>query len=194
MWLATNNKQARWNECYFLIGWSSVHGRPNLLAQDFWKNLESFLFLLADRHVLLHYTPTWFLQGHLFLVCILSNIICLRWVKCNLEHSQYQGFWYFAWSRSREIRKNMQNTAKFGRNLIKYMSVQQFWKLLGVFTCHKVANLCQNSVTEMCKQCSVTTRRELCCEKLGTSHNVKGFTVGSFLECIVVGRANHDLC
>ena len=34
----------------------------------------------------------------------------------------------------------------------------------------------------------------LCCEKLGTSHDVKGFTIGSFLERIVVERANDDLC
>ena len=59
-------------------------------------------------------------------------------------------------AKSCEIRKNTQNTAKFGRNLIKYMSVQQFWnlsQLLGVlqFTCCKIANLCQNFVTETCK-------------------------------------------
>ena len=29
-------------------------------------------------------------------------------------------------AKSREIHKNTQNTSKFGRNLIKYMSVQQF--------------------------------------------------------------------
>ena len=29
-------------------------------------------------------------------------------------------------AKSGEIHKNTQNTAKFGRNLIKYMSVQQF--------------------------------------------------------------------
>ena len=49
------------------------------------------------------------------------------------------------------------------------MSVQQFWnlsQLLGVFTCRKLANLCQNFVTETCKQHSATTRRKLCCEKL----------------------------
>ena len=34
----------------------------------------------------------------------------------------------------------------------------------------------------------------LCCEKLGTSHDVKGFAIGSFLERIVVERANDDLC
>ena len=40
-----------------------------------------------------------------------------------------QGFWFFARSRSREIHKNTKNTAKFGRNLIKYMSVQHIWNL-----------------------------------------------------------------
>ena len=28
--------------------------------------------------------------------------------------------------------------------------------------------------------------------KLGTSHDVKGFAIGSFLECIVVERAKDD--
>ena len=39
-----------------------------------------------------------------------------------------------------------------------------------------------------------TTRHRLCCKKLGTSHDVKGFATGSFLEHIVVERANDDLC
>ena len=71
------------------------------------------------------------------------------------------------------------------------MSVQQFWnlsQLLGVFTCRKLANLCQNFVTETFKQRSETTRRRLCCERLGTSHDVKGFAIGSFLECIVESK------
>ena len=46
----------------------------------------------------------------------------------------------------------------------------------------------------MCKQRRETTRRRLRCEKLGTSHDVKGFAIGSFLERIVVERANDDLC
>jgi len=29
-----------------------------------------------------------------------------------------------------EIHKNTKNTAKFGRNLIKYMSVQHIWNLI----------------------------------------------------------------
>ena len=59
-------------------------------------------------------------------------------------------------AKSCEIHKNTQNTAKFPRHLIKYMSVHQFWnlsQLLGVlqFTCCKIANLCQNFVTETYK-------------------------------------------
>ena len=58
----------------------------------------------------------------------------------------------------------------------------------------KLANLCQNFATEMCKQRSETSRHRLCCEKLSTSDDVKGFAIGSFLERIVVERANDDLC
>ena len=46
----------------------------------------------------------------------------------------------------------------------------------------------------MYKQRPKTTRHRLCCEKRGTSHNVKGFAFGSFLEGIVAERANIDLC
>ena len=94
--------------------------------------------------------------------------------------------------KSREIHKNTKNAAKFGRNVIKYMSVQHIWNLLqwwGLFTCRKLANLSWNFVTETCKQHSETTRRRLSCKKLDTSHDVKGFAIGSFLERIVVERA-----
>ena len=81
-----------------------------------------------------------------FLVASLYNVN-------DAAHSQ--GFWYFALSQSREIHKNTQNTAKFGTNLIKYMSVQHMWnfsQLLGLFTCCKLVNLSWNFVTETCKQ------------------------------------------
>ena len=65
---------------------------------------------------------------------------------------------------------------------------------MGLFTCHKLANLSQNFVTETCKRHPETTRCRLCCEKLGTSHDVKGFAIGSFLKRIIVERANDDLC
>ena len=35
-------------------------------------------------------------------------------------------------------------------------------------------------------ECLKTTRRKLCCEKLGTSHDVKIFAIGSFLKRFVV--------
>ena len=69
------------------------------------------------------------------------------------------------------------------------MSVQLFWNLFQLLGVLKLANLCQNFATEMCKQRSETSRRRLCCEKLSTSDDVKGFAIGSFLERIVVERA-----
>ena len=45
----------------------------------------------------------------------------------------------------------------------------------------------------MSKQCPKTTRRRLCCEKLGTSHDLKNFAIGSFLDGIVE-RVNGYLC
>ena len=100
-------------------------------------------------------------------------------------------------TKSCEVHKNIKNTVKFVRNLIKYMSVQHIsnlFQLLGLFTCRKLANLSWKFITETCEQRPETTRRRLCCKKLGTSHDVKGFAIGSFLERIVVERANDDLC
>ena len=55
-----------------------------------------------------------------------------------------------------------------------------------------------NFVAETCKQRPKTPKLPgvdlLCCKKLGTSHDVKGFAIGSVLESIVVERANDDLC
>ena len=53
------------------------------------------------------------------------------------------------------------NPAKFGKTLIKYMSVQHIWnlfQLLGLFTCCKLVNLSWNFVTETCKQRPVTPK------------------------------------
>ena len=67
------------------------------------------------------------------------------------------------------------------------------WNSVEILLAVNLQNLCQNFVTEMGNQRSETTKRRLCCKKLGTSHDVKGFATGSFLERIVVERANDDL-
>ena len=69
------------------------------------------------------------------------------------------------------------------------MSAQHFWnlsQLLGLFTCGKLANLSQNFVTEMCKQHPETTRRRLCCEKLGTSHDLKALPLVHFWSVLLL--------
>ena len=72
------------------------------------------------------------------------------------------------------------------------MSVQHIWNYLIYWGYLLAVNLQISLGTSSLR--SATTRRRLCCEKLGTSHDVKGFAIGSFLERIVVERANDDLC
>ena len=43
----------------------------------------------------------------------------------------------------------------------------------------------------MREQLSKTTGCKLCCKKLGTSHDVKSFAIGSFLERFVVKISNN---
>ena len=47
------------------------------------------------------------------------QIFSRHFVKCKWRSSYVQSFWYFEQEQSREIHKNMRNTAKFSRNLIK---------------------------------------------------------------------------
>ena len=71
-----------------------------------------------------------------------------------------------------------------------------FWNLsllLGLFNCRELANLSWNFITTTSKQHSKTMSCKLCCEKLGTSHDVKSFAKGSFLKHFVVKIANNYL-
>ena len=109
-----------------------------------------------------------------------NNIYCpficqLSWI---IRESPGQGFWYFAWSQSREIQVYPWNPVKFGNNLIKYMSVQHIWnlfQLLVLFTCCKCANLSWNFVTETCKQCPKTTRHDYVAKNWALAMIFKGF-------------------
>ena len=94
-------------------------------------------------------------------------------------------------AKSRKIHKNTQNTAKFGSveilsNTCLYSNFETCLSYWGYLLAVNSQNSSQNFLTETCKQRSKTTRCRLCCEKLGTSHDVKGFAIGSFLERIVV--------
>ena len=142
-------------------------------------------------------------------ICHVWSNICfktLAWLLSTVKRHMncfglfwfnYQGFWYFVPSQSCQIHKNTQNSLKFVRNHIKYVSVHHIWNLcwpLGLFTWCQLANLSWNFVTETSKQCPKTTRGRLCCEKLGCSHDIKSFAIGSFLDVVVVERANDYLC
>ena len=118
-----------------------------------------------------------------------------------------QDFWYFARSQSCKIHVNLQNPSKFTKtrkilwnsvkissNACLYNIFETYFSYWDLVTCCKLANLSWNFVPETCKQCPETTWRRLCCKKLGTSHDVKGLAIGSFLERIVVERANDNLC
>ena len=110
----------------------------------------------------------------------------------------YQGFWCFARSRSHEIQVNPRNPAKFtktrkiSRNSVEILSNACLYS--NFETCLSYWGYLLAVSSQIYEQRSETTRRRLCCEKLGTSHDVKGFAIGSFLECIVVERANDVLC
>ena len=92
-----------------------------------------------------------------------------------------------------KTRKIPRNSVEILSSTCLYNIFETFPNYWGYLLAVNLQNLSWNFVTEMCKQRPETTRRRLCCEKLGTSHDVKGFAIGSALERIVVERANDDL-
>ena len=146
--------------------------------------------------------------GNLEMVHLKWHVNCKQRQVSNTDGA-YQGFWYFVRLRSCEIRVNPWNpekiteTRKIPRNSVKILSNTCLYNIFETYFSYRdyllavnftKYNLSWNLVIEKCKQRPETTRRRLCCEKLGTSHDIKGFAIGSFLERIVVERANDDLC
>ena len=78
-------------------------------------------------------------------------------------------------------------------NTCRYIIFETY---LGYWGCLIAINLSRklSLITTMREQCPKTTRHQWCCEKLGTSHDVKSFVIGSFLEHYVVKIANDYLC
>ena len=139
-------------------------------------------------------------------IIFLSLIVCS--LSCNFIHcaacfqSFSQGFWYFARSRSREIQVNPRNPAKFTktrkipRNSVEILSNTCLYNIFETYFSYRGYLLAVNLQIYLGTS-SLKRANRLCCEKLGTSHDVKGFAIGSvleFLERIVVERANDDLC
>ena len=87
-------------------------------------------------------------------------------------------------TKPREIHKNTKNTAKFGRILSNTFLYNIFKTYVRYWGYLLAVNLKIHLGT--CKQRPETTRRRFCSEKLGTTHDVKGFAIASFLEHIVV--------
>ena len=101
------------------------------------------------------------LPGHLKCLPCTCTFLSLK-TELLIFHAVAEPWNSGKFAKSREIHKNTQNTGKFGRNLIKYASVQHIWnlsQLLGLFIFRKLANLSWNFVSETCKQRPETTRR-----------------------------------
>ena len=89
-------------------------------------------------------------------------------------------------AKSHKIHKKHTNYCGVHKKSYQIKSIQHIWnlsQLLGLSDCLKLANLSWNFITTMSKQ---LPRHKLCCEKLGTCHDVKSFAIGSFLEHFVV--------
>ena len=63
---------------------------------------------------------------------------------------------------------------------------------IGAVNYHKLANLSSNFIATTNEQRPKPTRRKLCCKKLGTSHNVNSFAIGSFFDRFVVRIATRS--
>ena len=92
-------------------------------------------------------------------------------------------------SHSRAGATEFTKTRKIPRDSVEILSntcLYNISQLLGLFTCHKLANLSWNFVTEMCKQRRETIKHRLCCEKLGTSQLLKALPLVHFWSVLLL--------
>ena len=79
-----------------------------------------------------------------------------------------------------------QNSLEILSNTCRYNIFETY---LGYWDCLIAINLkiyLKNFIATTNEQHPKPTRHKLCCIKLGTSHDVKSFAIGSFLECFIV--------
>ena len=118
----------------------------------------------------------------------------LRWGHVQMGFLR-QGFWYFARLQRRETQVNpwkFRWIRKLQQNLLEILSnttttyLKLFSAIGAVLNCCKLANLSWNFITTTSKQCPKTTRRKLCCKKLGTSRDVKSLPLANFSSALSV--------
>ena len=97
----------------------------SIFSNHLWLSLKAWLLLTKPiypfhwlKDIFLMYSP-----GLKLTITFLSLTGLL--IFCAVAEPRNSGIS----AKSREIHKNKKNTAKFGRNLIKYMSVQHIWNL-----------------------------------------------------------------
>ena len=95
-------------------------------------------------------------------------------------------------SRARAYAK-FTKTRKIPRNSVEILSNTCLYNIFETYFSYRGYLLAVNLQIYLGTS-SLKRANRLCCEKLGTSHDVKGFAIGSFLERIFVERANDDLC
>ena len=103
--------------CNLIFCVSTIHHMKLMqrTASNYWNKS-----ILTFNAVVLYTLLLWLLR----LLLLLWQYMCLGVIYRASNILRGHGAAKFS-----KIHKNTQNTAKFGRNLIKYMSVQQFWNL-----------------------------------------------------------------
>ena len=101
--------------------------------------------------------------------------------------------------KSGEIHKTTQNTTKFSRNLIKYMSVQlirNLPQLLGLFTCCKLTRVIYLKTSSL--KCANNVPKlpgvDYVAKNWALAMMLKALLLVHFWSIIVVERTNDDLC
>ena len=84
-------------------------------------------------------------------------------------------------------------TCKISRNSVEILSNTCLYNIFETYFSYRGYLLAVNLQIYLGTS-SLKRANRLCCEKLGTSHDVKGFAIGSVLERIVVEKVNDGSC
>ena len=149
--------------CNLIFSVSTIHHMKLMqrTASNYWNKS-----ILTFNVVVLYTLLLWLLR----LLLLLWQYMCMGVIyrASNISRGRRA-------AKFRKIHKNTQNTAKFGRNLIKYMSVQQFWnltQLLGYLLAVNSQIYVKTSSLKRANNVPKLPGIDYVAKKLGTSHDM----------------------
>ena len=181
-----------------------------MLEQKIMQTQTNAWWVLEVQNIVSCYFRWWYTLGAREFSCVVCGFGQPRKPLDSaliIPSQSQQGFWYFARSWSHEIQVNQLNSAKFTKtrkilwnsveilsNTFLYSNFETCLSYWGYLLAVNSQIYVKTSSLKRANNIPKLPGIDYVAKKLGTSHDVKDFAIGSFLERVVVERANDVVC